>query len=110
LVRLLGVAPAALLLSGLLIVAAVPVPPVAAAPAAAAAPADVVVAWGSNTYGETTVPAGLSGVIAIAADSGFNHRHRTGRLDGQGGPALVDHSAPGWVCFSLPFAEPGARH
>jgi hypothetical protein len=72
--------------------------------------AGVVVAWSSNTYGEITVLAGLSGVIAIAAGSGFNHRRRTGRLEGQGGPALGGNSAPGWVCFSLPFAEPGARH
>ena len=26
-----------------------------------------MVAWGYNTYGQATVPAGLSGVIAIAA-------------------------------------------
>ncbi len=28
-----------------------------------------VVAWGKNEYGQTTVPAGLSGVVAIAAGS-----------------------------------------
>ena len=35
---------------------------------------------------------------------GFNNRHRTGWLEGQGGPALVDHSAPGWVRFTLSLA------
>ncbi len=35
---------------------------------------------------------------------GFNHRHRTGWLEGQGGPALADHSAPGWVHFTLSLA------
>ena len=30
-----------------------------------------VVAWGSNNYGQTNVPAGLTGVIAVAA----GHRH-----------------------------------
>ena len=29
-----------------------------------------VVAWGHNGYGQTTVPAGLSGVVAIAAGGG----------------------------------------
>ncbi|MSU41090.1 MAG: hypothetical protein EXS28_05160, partial [Pedosphaera sp.] len=28
---------------------------------------DTVVAWGYNNEGQTTVPAGLSGVVAIAA-------------------------------------------
>ena len=35
------------------------------APALAAIPGTVV-AWGNNEYGQTTVPAGLSGVTAIA--------------------------------------------
>ena len=39
-------------------------------PAKASNP-DTVVAWGVNTYGQTTVPAGLSGVNAIAA--GYYH-------------------------------------
>src|SRR5450756_552750 len=63
LLRLLGVAPAALLLSGLLAVWAGPL----AAPVAATAPTSPVVAWGDNTSGQITVPAGLSGVAAIAA-------------------------------------------
>ncbi len=63
LVRLLGLAPAALLLSGLFAVWAVPL----AVSVAAAAPTDVVVAWGDNYNGQTTVPAGLSGVTAISA-------------------------------------------
>ena len=37
-------------------------------PALAAIPGTVV-AWGNNLYGQTTVPAGLSGVMAIAAGS-----------------------------------------
>jgi hypothetical protein len=36
---------------------------------------------------------------------GFNNRHRTGWLGGQGGPALVDHFAPGWVRFTLSLAR-----
>jgi len=63
LVRLLGIAPAALLLSGLFTVWGGPL----AAPVAAAAPTGVVVGWGDNSYGQTDVPAGLSGVTAIAA-------------------------------------------
>ena len=63
LVRLLGLAPAALLLSGLFAVWAVPL----AVPVAAAAPVSVVVGWGDNYNGQTNVPAGLSGVIAISA-------------------------------------------
>ena len=35
-----------------------------------AAPAGAVVAWGNNSSGQTTVPAGLSGVTAIAAGEG----------------------------------------
>src|SRR5450830_1351790 len=62
-VRLLGIAPAALLLSGLLAVWAGPL----AAPVAATAPTGPVVAWGQNYSGQTAVPAGLSGVTAIAA-------------------------------------------
>ncbi|KAB2661568.1 MAG: hypothetical protein DVB32_02330, partial [Verrucomicrobia bacterium] len=34
-----------------------------------AAPDGTVVAWGDNSYGQTTVPAGLTGVTAIAAGS-----------------------------------------
>ena len=30
-------------------------------------PAGTVVAWGSNSAGESTVPAGLTGVVAVAA-------------------------------------------
>jgi hypothetical protein len=63
LVRLLGIAPAALLLSGLFTVWAGPF----VTPVAAAAPTGVVAAWGVNDYGENNVPAGLSGVTAIAA-------------------------------------------
>ena len=37
------------------------------APPALAATAGSVVAWGDNTHGQTTIPAGLSGVTAIAA-------------------------------------------
>ena len=72
--RLWGLAPAALLLSGLFTLWAGPLAaPAAAAPAPAApapsvaAPSGPVVAWGDNTFGQTTVPAGLSGVTAIAA-------------------------------------------
>jgi hypothetical protein len=36
---------------------------------------------------------------------GVEHRHRTGWLGGQGGPALADHSAPGWVRFTLSLAK-----
>jgi hypothetical protein len=68
-VRLLGLAPAALLLSGLLAVWAGPL----AAPVAATAPTGTVVAWGDNGDGQTTVPtAALSGVTAIAAGGGFS--------------------------------------
>jgi hypothetical protein len=62
-VRLLGVAPAALLFSGLFALWAGP----QAAPVAATAPTGTVVAWGDNTYHGTDVPAGLLGVTAIAA-------------------------------------------
>ncbi len=41
-----------------------------ATPAAAGASGSVV-AWGSNTSGQTTVPVGLSNIAAIAA--GFDH-------------------------------------
>ena len=68
LVRLLGLAPAALLLAGLFTVWAGPL----AAPAAAAAPTGVVAAWGWDKYGQTDVPAGLSGVTAIAAGDVFS--------------------------------------
>jgi hypothetical protein len=65
----LGLAPAALLLSGLFTVWAGPL----AAPVAAAAPTGVVVAWGYNGDGESDVPAGLSGVTAISAGAtGWN--------------------------------------
>ena len=63
LLRLLGLAPAVLLLSGLFTVWAGPL----AAPAAAAAASGVVVAWGDNSEGQADVPAGLSGVTTIAA-------------------------------------------
>ena len=38
-------------------------------PVNAASPGTVV-AWGENTYGQRTVPAGLDGVVAIAAGAG----------------------------------------
>ena len=63
LVRLLGIAPAALLLTGLFVTWAGPL----AGPAAAAAPSGMVVAWGDNSVRQADVPAGLSGVKAIAA-------------------------------------------
>ncbi len=63
LVRLLRIAPAALLLCGLFTVWAGPL----AAPAAAAAKTGLVAGWGYNVNGDTNAPAGLSGVIAIAA-------------------------------------------
>jgi hypothetical protein len=63
LVRLLGLAPAALLLCGLFTVWAAPL----AAPVAAAAPTGIVVGWGYNNLGQTDAPAGLSDVTAIAA-------------------------------------------
>ena len=50
-------------------------------PALAAIPGTVV-AWGDNGFGQTTVPAGLSGVSAIAA--GYYH---TVALVGTGAPA-----------------------
>ena len=63
LVRLLALAPVALLLSGLLTVWAGPLTAVAAT-----APTGTVVAWGDNSFGATTVPtAALSGVTAITA-------------------------------------------
>jgi len=69
LVRLLGLAPAALLLSGLFTVWAGPL----AAPVVAASLAPgTVVAWGDNNDGETDVPAGLSGVVAIAAGDDYS--------------------------------------
>jgi len=66
LVRLLGIAPAALLLSGLFTVWAGPL----ATSVAASAPTGVVVAWGDNSEGQADVPAGLSGVTAVAAGVG----------------------------------------
>jgi hypothetical protein len=74
--RLLGIAPATLLLTGLLAVWAAPLaapaaasaPGPLAAPVAAAAPTGVVAAWGANDSDESTVPTNLSGVTAIAAD------------------------------------------
>ncbi|MGA2513870.1 MAG: hypothetical protein ABSG37_09670 [Candidatus Limnocylindrales bacterium] len=62
-VRLLGLTPAALLLCGFFTAWAGPLAP----PAAAVTPSGTVVAWGGNQDGQTTIPAGLSGVIAIAA-------------------------------------------
>ena len=62
-VHLLGIVPAALLLSGLFAVWAGP----AAMPVAATTPSGSVAAWGENDHGQSTVPAGLSGVTAIAA-------------------------------------------
>ena len=61
-VHLLGIVPAALLLSGLFAVWAGP----AAMPVAATTPSGSVVAWGGGD-GQSTVPAGLSGVIAVSA-------------------------------------------
>ena len=64
LVRLLSAAPAALLLSGLFAVWAGPL----AAPAmAGGAKTGLVAGWGRTDGGQTTPPAGLSGVTAIAA-------------------------------------------
>jgi hypothetical protein len=57
-----------LLLSGLFTVSAGPL----AAPAAAAVPSGVVVAWGNDSVAQTNVPAGLTGVTAIAAGSEFS--------------------------------------
>ena len=74
--RVLGVAPAGLLLSGLLTLAAgASAPPVAASGVAAWAQVTVpgqVVAWGRATEGATTVPAGLSDVTVIAAGGEFS--------------------------------------
>jgi len=39
--------------------------------AKAQSPSPSVVAWGDNSYGQTTTPAGLGGVIAVAAGNGF---------------------------------------
>jgi alpha-tubulin suppressor-like RCC1 family protein len=64
-VRLLGLAPAVLLVSGLFAVWAGPL----AAPVAATAPTGVVVAWGDNDYGQTIAPAGLSSVTFVAGGS-----------------------------------------
>ena len=67
--RLLGLVPALVVASGLITVWAGPL----AAPAAAVAvPTGSVVAWGSDTQGQTTVPAGLSGVTSVAAGVGFS--------------------------------------
>ena len=66
--RLRGIAPAALLLGGLLTV----VPGPLAAPVAATAPANTVAAWGlsgGGSDGHVPVPADLSGVTAISAGS-----------------------------------------
>jgi|GEM_PF-3245192 len=65
--RLTGLALAALFALGLLTVWAGPL----AAPAAAASTGSVA-AWGSDSVGQTDVPAGLSGVSAIAAGIGFS--------------------------------------
>ena len=43
-------------------------PGVQVASVVAAAPSVKVVAWGKNDYGQTTIPSGLSGVTAIAAE------------------------------------------
>ena len=67
LARLFSLVPAALLLSGLFTVWAGPLAgPVAADDLAGFGPGTVV-AWGGNDYGQTNVPAGLSGVTAISA-------------------------------------------
>ena len=66
--RLLGVGPAAALLSGLLAVSAGPL----AAPAAAGtAPAGPLVFWGDNSQGEADTPVGLHGVTAVAGGNGY---------------------------------------
>ena len=59
--RLMRIAPAAVLLSGLFTAGPF------VAHVAASTPVAPVVAWGRNTEGESTVPTGLSGVSAIAA-------------------------------------------
>jgi len=61
--RFFRLTPAMLLLAGFCAVSAGP----AAAPSVAAPPTGTVVAWGNNSYGETTVPDGLTSVTAIAA-------------------------------------------
>ena len=66
--RIRGIAPAALLVGGLFTVWAGPL----AAPVAATAPTGQVVAWGYDASGQTNVPAGLSGVTAIAAGDNFS--------------------------------------
>ena len=63
LVRLLGIVPALLLLGGLFAVWA---GPLAAPVAATSVPSGTVVAWGYDHYHVTEVPAGLTGVTAIA--------------------------------------------
>ncbi len=63
-VRLLGVVPAAVLLSGLFAVSA---GPLAAPVAAGVAPTGPLVFWGDNEFGQADVPVGLTGVTAIAA-------------------------------------------
>jgi hypothetical protein len=45
--------------------------PAPTVPVAADTPGGTVVAWGRNTYGQTSVPAGLTGVVAVAA-GGFH--------------------------------------
>jgi hypothetical protein len=43
-------------------------------------PDGTIAAWGKNNYGQTNVPAGLSGVTAIAAGSGFTVALANGRV------------------------------
>jgi Regulator of chromosome condensation (RCC1) repeat len=66
-VRLLRLAPAALLIGGLFAVWAGPLARPAAATGLAGFDPGTVVAWGDNTYGQTNVPTGLSGVTGISA-------------------------------------------
>jgi len=60
--------------------------PAAVLPVNAASPGTVV-AWGWNAYGQTYVPAGLSGVTAIAAGKGS---HRGARR--HSAAAATDHN------------------
>ena len=78
--RFLGLAPAAFLLAGLCAVSAGP----SAVPVAAGPPTGAVIAWGDNTYGQTDVPAGLSGVTAISAGGGHNLTPADGTVVGWG--------------------------
>jgi len=60
----------------------------------------MVVGWGDNDYGETTIPAGLSNVLAIAAgyyDSLFLTATNTGASAGSGGLSFITAEIPSRV-------------